>query len=289
MTAINLAVWGDPIDHSRSPDLHAAAYAVLGLDWNYGRRQVGTANFAGAFEGLDASWRGLSLTMPLKELAFAAAVSRDRHAALTGAVNTLRFGADGPRGFNTDVGGLGRALRRQGIDGVGTARIVGAGATAASALVTLVDLGATQIEIAARAPQKAAALVALGDELEVKVSVRELAADAGSAVPEQVDVTIGTLPGGTVLAEPISAALAARGGALLDVGYSPWPSALATQWQAQGRAAASGISMLVEQALLQVRIFVAGDPAAELENEDAALKAMRAAVSLDEDAELTQG
>jgi shikimate dehydrogenase len=47
--------------------------------------------------------------------------------------------------------------------------------------------------------------------------------------------------------------------------------------------------MLVEQALLQVRIFVAGDPAAELENEDAALKAMRAAVSLDEDAELTQG
>ena len=181
MTAINLAVWGDPIDHSRSPDLHAAAYAVLGLDWNYGRRQVGTANFAGAFEGLDASWRGLSLTMPLKELAFAAAVSRDRHAALTGAVNTLRLGADGPRGFNTDVGGLGRALRRQGIDGVGTARIVGAGATAASALVTLVDLGATQIEIAARTPQKAAALVALGDELEVKVSVRELAADAGSA------------------------------------------------------------------------------------------------------------
>lgn len=284
MTTINLAVWGNPIDHSRSPDLHAAAYAVLGLGWTYARRQVGAADFERAIAGLDASWRGLSLTMPLKEVAFAAAVSRDRHASLTGAVNTLHLGANGPRGFNTDVGGLGRALRRQGIDGVGTARIVGAGATAASALVTLVDLGATHIDIAARTPQKAAALVALGDELAVRVSVRELTADAPSSALDTVDVTIGTLPGGTVLADPIGEALAARGGALLDVGYSPWPSALATQWQAQGRPAASGISMLVEQALLQVRIFVAGDPAIELANEDTVLAAMRAAVGLDADA-----
>lgn len=274
----NLAVWGNPIDHSRSPDLHAAAYVVLGLDWAYGRRQVTAADFDRELQGLDASWRGLSLTMPLKEAAFAAAVSRDRHAALTGAVNTLHFSADGPRGFNTDVGGLGRALRRQGLDGVGTARIVGAGATAASALVSLVDLGAAQIEIAARSPQKAAPLVSLGDELQANVTVRGLD-DADSYRP--VDVTVGTLPGGTVLDEPISTALATGGGELFDVGYSPWPSALAVQWQAQEKAAASGISMLVEQALLQVRIFVAGDPAAELPNEAAVLAAMRAAVGLD--------
>ncbi|MDF2509820.1 MAG: shikimate dehydrogenase, partial [Microbacterium sp.] len=40
MTGTRLAVWGDPIAHSKSPDLHAAAYRVLGVDWEYGRRQV---------------------------------------------------------------------------------------------------------------------------------------------------------------------------------------------------------------------------------------------------------
>lgn len=276
MTQNNLAVWGDPIDHSRSPLLHAAAYDVLGLEWNYGRRQVDAGGFDSALAELDASWRGLSLTMPLKERAFAAATSRDRHATLTGAVNTLHFAVDGLRGYNTDVGGLGRALRRQGIEEADTARIVGAGATAASALVTLVDLGARRIEVAARNPLKAAALVELGAALQVLVVPSALGADTAA----RVDVTIGTLPGGTRLDGSVADALAAEGGALLDVAYSPWPSALAEHWFAQGKGAISGLSMLVEQALLQVRIFVAGDPEAELPNEPAVLLAMRDAVGL---------
>lgn len=276
MSDAKLAVWGDPIDHSRSPVLHAAAYGVLGLDWEYGRQQVTAAGFGDAFAKLDASWRGLSLTMPLKEAAFLAATTRDRHATLTGAVNTLWLSADGPKGFNTDVGGLGRALRRQGITEVGSGRVVGAGATAASALVTLADLGATRVDVAARNPQKAAALVELGAALDVQVRAASLDADDVAAV----DVTIGTLPGGTQLADPVAEVLAERGGTLLDVAYAPWPSALATHWQTRGHAASSGLSMLVEQALLQVRIFVAGDPAVELPGEAAVLSAMRAAVDL---------
>lgn len=272
----NLAVWGDPIEHSRSPLLHAAAYRELGLEWHYGRQQVDAEGFDTALAELDASWRGLSLTMPLKERAFAAAASRDRHATLTGAVNTLHFAVDGLRGFNTDVGGLGRALRRQGIEEVDTARIVGAGATAASALVTLVDLGARRIEVAARNPRKAAALVDLGAALQVLVVPSAL--DKADSAP--VDVTIGTLPGGTRLDDPVADALARDGGALLDVAYSPWPSALAEHWLAHGKGAISGLSMLVEQALLQVRIFVAGDPGAELPNEPTVLLAMRDAVGL---------
>ena len=61
-----LAVWGDPIAHSRSPQLHAAAYRALGLDWEYDRRRVAEDEFDAALAGLDAAWRGLSLTMPLK-------------------------------------------------------------------------------------------------------------------------------------------------------------------------------------------------------------------------------
>lgn len=278
MTQNTLAVWGDPIEHSRSPLLHAAAYGVLGLDWHYGRRQVDAAGFDVALAELDASWRGLSLTMPLKERAFAAATSRDRHATLTGAVNTLAFDADGVHGFNTDVGGLTRALRAHGIDEISTARIVGAGATAASALVALVDLGARRIEVSARDPRKAAALVELGAALQAQVVPAALDADS----PTPVDVTVGTLPGGTRLADPVADGLAHGGGALLDVAYSPWPSALAERWIVQGAEAISGISMLIEQALLQVRVFVGGDPSAELADEPAVLRAMRAAVESNE-------
>lgn len=274
----NLAVWGDPIDHSRSPELHGAAYAALGLDWHYGRRQVDAAGFPAALGGLDASWRGLSLTMPLKEVAFAAASSRDRHATLTGAVNTLRLGPDGPRGYNTDVGGLARALRREGIDAPDTARVIGAGATAASALVALAELGVRRVEVTARSPQKAAPLAALGAQLRVAVTTAKL----GDPTPAAVDVTVGTLPGGTDLPDATANALAAVGGTLLDVAYAPWPSSLAARWQAHGAPASSGLSMLVEQALLQVRIFVAGDVAEALPQEEAVLAAMRAVVGLGE-------
>ena len=61
------AVLGDPIDHSLSPVIHRAAYAELGLDWEYDAVAVPAGGLAGFVEGLDpAQWRGLSLTMPLK-------------------------------------------------------------------------------------------------------------------------------------------------------------------------------------------------------------------------------
>ena len=63
-----LAVWGSPVAHSRSPELHAAAYDVLGLAWTYTRREVDAEGFDEALAGLGPQWRGLSLTMPLKRL-----------------------------------------------------------------------------------------------------------------------------------------------------------------------------------------------------------------------------
>ena len=110
---------------------------MLGLDWTYERRRVDEGGFAGALASLDETWRGLSLTMPLKGAAFAAARIRGRRAELTGAVNTLLLTPDGPRGFNTDVGGIVALSARRASSRVERARIVGAGATATSALVAL--------------------------------------------------------------------------------------------------------------------------------------------------------
>ncbi|WP_243225637.1 shikimate dehydrogenase [Microbacterium sp. CIAB417] len=265
-----LAVWGDPIAHSRSPALHAAAYAVLGLEWSYERLRVAEAAFAETVASLDDTWRGLSLTMPLKEEAFRVAESHDRHAELTGVVNTLLLG-ERIAGFNTDVGGIVDALVEHGVHEVENVRLLGAGATAASALVAMADLGARRVEVRARRPERAEHLRALAARLDLDLSVTAFAAPAG-----QTDLTIASLPGGTVLPEDVVAPLARTGGALFDVAYAPWPSALAAAW---GEAPAiSGLGMLLHQAVRQIRIFLHADPAALLPDEPAVLSAMRAAL-----------
>lgn len=269
MTRHRLEVWGDPIAHSKSPVLHAAAYRVLGVGWQYGRRQVSTEGFAGEFSTLDESWRGLSLTMPLKEAAFSAASARDRHAELTRAVNTLLLGPE-PQGFNTDVGGIVDALAENGIAEFSRVRILGAGATAASALVAASECGADRVEVSARRPERAEGLEALGERLGVRVTVSPLTA---SVAP--VDVTIATLPSGTVLDDSVSAALSDSGGDLFEVAYEPWPSALAHAWQS-GRVI-SGSAMLLYQAVRQVRVFVNGDPLHPLDDEACVRDEMRSA------------
>ena len=270
MTSSRLAVWGDPIAHSQSPALHAAAYGVLGLNWEYGRRQVSAPAFGEALASLDASWRGLSLTMPLKEEAFRAAATRDRHAEITGAVNTLLLGAE-PAGFNTDVGGIIDALAENGITTVGTVRILGAGATAASALLAAAELGATRADVRARRPERASGLVDLGESLGAHVTT-----DVFDAPAERVDLTLATLPSGTDLDASVAARLADDGGALFDAAYAPWPSALASAWGE--RPVISGLGMLLHQAVRQIRIFRHGDPREPLPDEGRVLAAMRAAL-----------
>lgn len=267
----HLQVWGDPIAHSRSPQLHRAAYAALGLDWTYDRRLVDEASFAATLAALDASYRGLSLTMPLKGVARAAARTLDRRAQLTGAVNTLRLDDDGPHGFNTDVGGIVRDLAEQGVTAVSEARIVGAGATATSALVALGELGAEGVFVSARRPEAAAPLVSLGDEIGVRVRVEPLDA----ATRGDLGLTISTLPGGARLSPAAADALAASGGLLYDVVYGHWPTDLAKAWKRAGERAVAGSGMLLQQALLQVRIFVHGEVATPLPREDDVLRAMR--------------
>ncbi len=268
-----LAVWGDPIAHSRSPRLHAAAYGVLGLDWEYGRRQVDEAEFENAWRSLDADWRGLSLTMPLKHAAARDAISLDDDARLTGAVNTFLLTGDGPRGFNTDVGGLARALDEVGVREPEAIRVLGAGATATSAVVAAARAGARTVEVRARRPEAAAPIAALGDALGVTIRVAAL----DHSPPARVDATIAALPGGTDLGR-VAEDLASVSGPLVDVVYGGWPTPLARAWERAGTEAHDGLAMLLHQALLQVRVFVGGDPGVAVEREAEVLAAMRTAL-----------
>ncbi|MTE24037.1 shikimate dehydrogenase [Microbacterium sp. ZXX196] len=266
MSDAALEVWGSPISHSRSPELHGAAYAALGLDWSFSRREVTQASFADELRG--SACRGLALTYPLKETAYAAAGWRDPRARATGVANTLLLTDDAPRAFNTDVAGLAAAIRETGAD-VSAVRIVGAGATATSALAAAEELGAERIEIAARRAERARAVVATARGRHARA-----ASLADATAP--VTLTISTLPGGTALPPDVAARLAAAGGTLYDVAYSPWPTPLAGgAWEATHH----GLGMLLHQAVAQVRVFVTGDPDTPLPGEPGVVAAMRAALA----------
>ena len=182
------AVIGSPVAHSLSPVLHRAAYADLGLEgWEYAPRDVAPGALAGVLAELAAPcgpgpvWAGLSVTMPHKQAMLPALDVVDPLAAAVGAANTVvaQRSGTGPAllaGFNTDVAGVVGALRETGggtLREVGTALILGSGATACSALAALAELGAARIIVAARnhaGPRRAAAAARrMGLEIEAPV------------------------------------------------------------------------------------------------------------------------
>jgi shikimate dehydrogenase len=236
------AVLGSPIAHSLSPALHAAAYAALGLSgWRYDRQECDEAALPGVVAGLGPEWAGLSLTMPLKRVALDVADEVAPLAAAVGAANTLVL-RDGRRvAHNTDVAGIVAALGD--VPRGGRAVVLGAGGTAQAALAALRDLGIAEVDVLVRDVGRTGELRAAAERLGVAPRVRDGLAD-GLVVA--ADVVISTLPRGA------ADGVVARAGVVLDVVYSPWPTAFAAA--AEGRVV-SGLEMLLHQAAAQVHLM----------------------------------
>jgi shikimate dehydrogenase len=275
-----LAVLGSPIAHSKSPLLHAAAYRVLGLDWSYEAVEMTGARLAAFVASRDESWRGLSLTMPLKRDVIPLLDAVDATTRLTGSANTVVLDRSGAelvrRGFNTDVYGVTQAFREAGVSALRRVAVLGGGATAASVLVAVHELGADTVSIGLRDPAKSGQLEDVARRLGLEVHVHPLA----SGLPEGLrpDAVVSTIPGHGELAFAVAPSLRERA-VLFDVAYDPWPSALAIEWLAVGGRVVSGLDMLLHQAVAQVRAFAGGSPDAVLPDEATVLEAMRAAVS----------
>lgn len=270
----HLAVLGSPIEHSRSPQLHAAAYAVLGLPWQYGRAEVASGGLEAFLAGLDASWRGLSLTMPLKREVLPRLTSTSAVAELAEAANTVLLDGGELRGFNTDVAGIVAALGDHGVAAVDTAHVIGTGATARSAFLAAADLGASRILVSGRSLAGVAELERLGDRLGVYTEWRLY----GAEVSLRPDLVLNTLPGGV---DPEDVPAADLGDVLVEVPYDPWPTPRASRWGDRGAEVVSGLEMLLHQAIAQVRIFVTGSPDGRLDREPEVVAAMRRAVGLE--------
>ncbi|ALO07086.1 Shikimate 5-dehydrogenase I alpha [Streptomyces venezuelae] len=265
-TARRAAVLGSPIAHSLSPVLHRAAYAELGLDdWSYERFEVDEAGLAGFVDELDDAWAGLSLTMPLKRAIIPLLDEISDTAASVEAVNTVVFREDGRRiGDNTDIPGMIAALRERGVEKVESAAILGAGATASSALAALTRVCAGPVTAYVRSEARAEEMRGWGERLGVDVRTAdwERAAEAFAA-----PLVIATTPAGTTNA--LATAVPDEVGTLFDVLYDPWPTALAAAWSDRGGKVVGGLDLLVHQAVLQVEQMTGCTPAP--------LAAMRAA------------
>ncbi|MEE1758377.1 shikimate dehydrogenase [Streptomyces sp. SP18BB07] len=243
------AVLGSPIAHSLSPVLHRAAYAELGLtDWSYDRFEVDEEALSGFVEQLGPEWAGLSLTMPLKRAVIPLLDEISETATSVEAVNTLVFTEDGRRvGDNTDIPGMVAALRERGIEQVESAAILGAGATASSALAALARICTGEVVAYVRSEARAAEMRQWGERLDVEVRTADWAeAERGLSAP----LVIATTPAGAT--DALSGAVPERPTTLFDVLYHPWPTELAARWSAYGGAVVSGLDLLVHQAVLQV-------------------------------------
>jgi shikimate dehydrogenase len=244
------AVLGSPVGHSLSPALHRAAYAELGLDWTYDAIELTEDGLAAFLDGLDPSWRGLSLTMPLKRAVVPLLDELSDRARQAQAVNTVVLDAGRRTGHNTDIAGASAAVRERYDGPLQAAVILGGGATASSTLLALADQGCRRFTLVVRDVDRAADTVAAAGRHPGTPQVDVVT--FGAPVPA-ADIVVSTIP--VPAQSPDVVALADRARVVFDVVYDPWPTPLAAHARAAGRVVVSGLDLLVHQAVLQVELM----------------------------------
>jgi shikimate dehydrogenase len=250
------AVLGKPIAHSLSPVLHRSGYAAAGLTgWEYTAIECAESELAGLVAGLDGTWAGLSLTMPLKEVALRVATAVSPLAAALGAANTLVPRDGGWYAENTDAPGMVDALRAAGAPDAPTMAVLGGGGTARAALGAAQELRARRVTLYVRRPEAGEELRPVAAALGVDLVVRpwDRAGDC-----RDDDVVISTVPKG--VADGLAGLVWRPESVLFDVVYDPWPTPLAAAAARAGCRVVSGLELLLTQGVRQFTLYT-GVPA----------------------------
>src|SRR4051794_14174241 len=238
-----LGVLGWPVAHSRSPAMHNAALAELGLkDWHYQRLPVPPEVFAETVGGLPAAgFVGANVTIPHKDAALALATTATDEARAIGAANTLSFAADrdAVHAANTDAPGFLAALRAAGSDPAGaTALVLGAGGSARAVAYALREAGAARVSVWNRTPDRARALAA---DLGVEASDRPMPADL------LVNCTSVGLADGEFKELPLDADALGTYATVADLVYRAGGTGLVAQARRRGCTVVDGLEVLVRQ------------------------------------------
>jgi shikimate dehydrogenase len=267
MTKKKFAVLGDPIEHSLSPAIHQAAYQTLGLDWTYQKVHVHAGDLASFVSNEGSEFDGFSVTMPLKEEAASLAEQAHPLVQQLGIANTLLREENGWKAYNTDIFGIVKSLGAFWSSKPKSIAILGAGATAQSALMALhYEVPSADVVVYARESSNVDPITSLAQRLAVDMRVTTL-----EEFKHTQDLTINTIP-----STSISRATGTQAGWLLDVNYANPDLDFTSLFDSE--KVVTGRMMLLWQAIAQIRLFMTTDMDQELPGEVGILSTMKAAL-----------
>lgn len=239
---MRFAIVGDPVDHSRSPDIHNAAFAHFGMDARYERLPTPRGSFAAVVEALrSGELDGVNVTMPHKGSAYEAVDSATESARRTRAVNTIVRRDGRLAGDNTDVDGVRHSRSLLGLVDAPFV-VLGSGGAARAAMVACAD---GEVTVMARHPERATAAL-------------EACSVSGGVVDWGVAVDGAILINATPLGmhrEMLPIAMLEAASGLIDMVYDSEPTPAVTWAVRNGLPAADGIDMLIGQAIAAFEVF----------------------------------
>ncbi len=251
-------LFADPAAHSRSPEMHRAAFAAAGIPGDYAARRVPPADLPAAIAGLRRpDILGANLSLPHKTAALPLLDDLTPAARAIGAVNTVIHRGGRLTGDNTDAPGLLAALADVDAPRGGLSVVLGAGGAARAAVYALVSAGHT-VMIVNRTHARAQALAAqLGGRAAWPETV------PWSAVTLLVNASSAGLdaPGDSPLSPFVP--LEARA-VVYDMVYRPAETRLMREARAAGLRAENGLGMLAHQARLAFRAWTGADVPVEV-------------------------
>ncbi|MFN3368089.1 MAG: shikimate dehydrogenase [Thermus sp.] len=242
---LRLAVLGKPIAHSLSPAMHRYALRSFGLEGSYEALETPLEALRDRLEEVRREYRGVNLTIPLKEAALPLLDWVAPEARAIGAVNTVLSVEARLLGFNTDAPGFLRALGAGGIPLVGPALVLGAGGAGRAVAWALRGAG-LEVWIWNRTWEKAKALA---EEFGLKPVPLERAREARLLVNA---TSVGLRD---PLATPLPAELFPEEGAAVDLVYRPLWTRFLKEAKERGLGVQTGLGMLAWQGALAFRIW----------------------------------
>ncbi len=257
---IRLAVFGQPVEHSRSPELHTRFAESLGMDVDYRAIECPAGDLADALERFrDEGGQGCNLTVPLKAEGLALADRASDAARQAEACNTLTLHDEGWRADNTDGAGLVADLDRLGLDIAGARLLLaGAGGAAAGVLGALIDRGPARIGIVNRSPEPAERLAARVREAGIPVELFDF--EGGLTAGGFEFVVQCTSLGHQGEAPMLEREWLVEKAVAYDLNYGPAHAPFAHWCALNGVRCFGGWGMLVEQAALAFERFTGRRP-----------------------------
>ena len=255
------AIFGDPVEHSRSPAMHNAAYAALAMNRMYAAFHVRPEQLAPALRAIPAlDIAGVNLTVPHKEAAARTIRLQSVEARILGAVNCVVNRNGKLFGDNSDARGLERDLRELGCDlRDKVALVVGAGGGAMASVLTCQRLGARRIVIANRTRARATAVARRFSTKTASATIYSRGLDAlgDSKLLGEVQLIVNATPMGLTTRRfaPLDYAATPADCLFYDLIYATEPTAFLKPALASGRRGADGAGMLVGQGEIAFKLF----------------------------------